>query len=345
MRCTFIMFLSAALISSAAFAQTPANPSPDRTFYLTQATTPQDLTTMATLLRTVVGIQEITPDPARKALVTNGTVDQMMLTEWLVQQLDRPVTAQAAGTPTPEYRMAGTDGDLVRVFRLDSSATNADLTAIVTAIRTVADAQRMFPYFPQRAVIARSSSDRVEAAEWIFHQLYPPPGQTPSAASPAYQMDNQGHPEVVRVFRIDPAASNQTLVSLLTAIRTIADIQRLFPFESQKALIMRGTAEKVAAAEWLVNELGKPADPSQRMATHAYSLPDIASGIPNTMRVFYLANRGSAADLTTLANEIRTIGIQRVFPVTDRRAVALLSPPDKIATLETMVTKFDGANK
>lgn len=174
MRTTLIRLAIAGLFIAAGFGQ-----SPDRTFCLTQPATPRDLNMMVTMLRTVVDLPVISVDRERSAVVANGTVDQMALTGWLFHQLDLPAGQQPASA-TPEYRMAGENGDVVRVFRMDPSASEADLTAMVTAIRTIADAQRIFPYSSQRAVVARSSLDRVDAAEWLFHQLSPPGGKLPA---------------------------------------------------------------------------------------------------------------------------------------------------------------------
>jgi hypothetical protein len=235
--------------------------------------------------------------------------------------------------------MAGANADVVRVFRLAPSATVADLTALVTAIRTVADAQRLFPYEPQKAIAARSSVSRMDAAEWIFHQVYPPAGQTPTAVSPDYPMSDAGRDEVVRVYRLDPGTSNAALTGMVTAIRTVADVQRLFPLESQKALIMRAPAANVAVADWLIQELGKPADAGQPAVKHQYNTPGVTDGV---VRVFYLTNHGSTADLTALTTEIRTTAdIQRIFPLGDHRAVILRGRADQMSTVEALVAEFD----
>jgi len=344
MRTTLIKLATAGLFICIGFGQ-----SPDRTFYFTQPATPQDLTAMATTLRTVVDLPVVSVDQAHNALVVNGTVDQIALTEWLFHQLDQPV-GQTPAVATPEYRMAGENGDVVRVFRMDPSASVAELTAMVTAIRTIADAQRIFPYESRRAVVARSSVDRVDAAEWLFHQLCPPAGQTPSADSPAYHpaaaITGDGDNAVVRVFRIDPSTSNQALTTLVTAIRTIADVQRVFPYEAATALAIRGDAGRVAAAEWLIHELGKPSDASQLAAKHEYPMPSyIDGGTADVVRVFYLAHRGSAADLTALTTQVRTTAlVQRIFPINERHAIVLRGRPDQMSPTEALIAKFDAAD-
>jgi hypothetical protein len=337
---------AAGLFIAAGFAQTQ-----DRTFYFTQPATPQDLDTMVTMLRTVVDPRLISEDQAHNAVVTKGTVDQMALTEWLFRQLDQPL-GQTSASATPEYRTAGENGDVVRVFRMEPSASNADVAGMVTAIRTIADAQRVFPYSSHKAVVARSSIDRVDVAEWLFRQLSPPTGQTPGADSAAYHpavaITADGDNPVVRVFRLDPSTSKQGLSLLVTAVRSMADVQRVFPYQAERALAIRGDAGRVAAAEWIIHELGNPADASQLAAKHEYRMPGyIDGGTHDVVRVFYLAHHGSAADLAALATQIRTTAalIQRVFPIDERHAIVLRGRPDQISPTEALIAKFDAADR
>jgi hypothetical protein len=124
---------------------------------------------------------------------------------------------------------------------------------------------------------------------------------------------------------------------MVTAIRTIADLQRLFPFSSGKAVIARGPAERVAVGEWLIHETAKPSD---RQATHETSLPGLADGV---VRLFFLRQESSSADLAALATEIRsTAAVMRIFPLVQPAAVVLRGRPDQIASAETLVARFAG---
>src|ERR1051326_3190781 len=83
----------------------------NRTFYFTHPLTADTLNSMTTLVRTVVDIRDLATDPAHNALVaSNGTVDQLMATDWIVGQLDSDGKTQPA-----EFKMAPS-GDVIRVF-------------------------------------------------------------------------------------------------------------------------------------------------------------------------------------------------------------------------------------
>jgi len=321
----------AALFVSAGFGQNA-----DKTFYFTQPASNADMAAMATMIRTVADVQNISVDREHQALALNGPVDKLAVTEWLFQQLDRPA-GQSLGGAAPQYQMGGDNGETVSVFRIPPSATTADLTAAVTAIRTVGDLQRLFPYEAQRAIAARGPADRIAAAGWILQQLFPPDGtvatgDSPSYPSPMRDMRPEMATDVIKVFRMDPAATNAGLVAMVTAIRTVADLQRLFPFETGKAIIANGSADKMAVAEWLIHELGKPSDPQ---ATHETRLPGVTDGV---VRVFY---PGRSADLAALVTQMRAaLDIQRMFPLTLSAAIVLRGRPDQIAAAEEMVAKF-----
>jgi general secretion pathway protein D len=64
--------------------------------------------------------------------------------------------------------------------------------------------------------------------------------------------------QVVKTFYITNATSVQEFQEIATAIRTVADIRRVFTYNAQKALIVRGTVDQMALAEKLVHDLDKP---------------------------------------------------------------------------------------
>ena len=64
--------------------------------------------------------------------------------------------------------------------------------------------------------------------------------------------------EVTRIFFLKNITATAELTAMVTAVRTVADLQRLFPFEGQYAIIAKGPADKVALAEKIIHDLDKP---------------------------------------------------------------------------------------
>jgi hypothetical protein len=175
------------------------------------------------------------------------------------------------------------------------------------------------------------------AADWLVRQLLPPDGQAPTGDSPAFPSPTTDSKtpdlkSVIQIFRLDPKATTAQLTSAVTAIRTTADLQRLFPFESGKAIIASGDPDKIAVAGWLVHELNQTPDAG---AVHQTTMPGLMDGV---VRLFYLER---PTDVSPLAEEIHsTVGIERVFPFDQPAAVVLRGRPDQMPAVEALVAKF-----
>jgi len=328
----------AAMFASVGFSQIP-----DRSFYLTNMTSAPQLNAITTVLRTVMDVQDLTVDESRHALVARATVDKMVGAEWLIHQLDQPAGSQGAGV-SPDYRMAGEKGETVRIFRMAAGTTNANLTAMVTAIRTVADVQRLFPFESQQAIIGRAPLEEMETADWMVRQLAPADGKMLTGNSPVYPWKGYQRPdseeEAVRIFRMSPDTTNASLTAMVTAIRTVADVQRLFPMEYGKAIVARATAGRLALAEWMVHELDQPSHAIPFVETR-FSPPDRDDPTQSVVRVFYVA--GTNDQVAKLIVNIRTTAnVARSFPYisSGQSAIVLRGRADQMATVESMVAKF-----
>jgi len=64
--------------------------------------------------------------------------------------------------------------------------------------------------------------------------------------------------QVTKVFYLQNTNTTQELQEVLNAVRTITDIQKLFPYNSQYAIVARGEADKIALAEKIISDLDKP---------------------------------------------------------------------------------------
>lgn len=64
--------------------------------------------------------------------------------------------------------------------------------------------------------------------------------------------------DVVRVFYVSNATTVQEFQEVATAIRSVTEIRRVFTYNAQKALVVRGTVDQVALAEKLLQDLDKP---------------------------------------------------------------------------------------
>jgi len=140
-----------------------------RLFYLTQTPTVQDFQEAATLVRTIAGFTRAFTYNEPRAFVVRGTAAQIGLAEWLAKQLD-----PAANPSSSEYRMPGTNDDVVRVLHLPSTPSVPDFQKAATAIREATKIQKVFTYNAPRAMALRGTADQIATAQRLAKQLDKP---------------------------------------------------------------------------------------------------------------------------------------------------------------------------
>jgi len=64
--------------------------------------------------------------------------------------------------------------------------------------------------------------------------------------------------EVVKVFYLKNPTSNQEFSEMVTAVRSVTDVRRMFQFNAENAIVVRDTVDKVALVEKLLYDLDKP---------------------------------------------------------------------------------------
>jgi len=64
--------------------------------------------------------------------------------------------------------------------------------------------------------------------------------------------------QVAKVFYLSNVSTPQELQEIVNAVRSVADIQRFFPYNAQNAIIAKGSADQVALAEKILHDLDKP---------------------------------------------------------------------------------------
>ena len=140
-----------------------------RLFYLTDTATVQDFQEAATLVRTIANFRRAFTYNERRAYVVRGTPAQIGLAEWLLVRLD-----PAANPSSSEYRMPGSNDDVVQVLHLANTSTVKDFQKAATAIREATQIQRLFTYNRPRAVAVRGTADQIALAQRLATDLDKP---------------------------------------------------------------------------------------------------------------------------------------------------------------------------
>jgi hypothetical protein len=342
-----------------AFAQPPADKSLEQTLYFTNAGTAQNCQELGVAIRTVTSVEQAVVDDSPRSVTVRGTSDQVALAEWLFRELDKPAASQprVPDSGTHEYRAPGDSDFVARVFYPAHIRNAQNLQEAVNLIRTVVDVQRISPNNAQQAIALRGTAAQVGLVEWLLNALdipqdglpaatqrrqsaiypYPaPPTVLPSGVrAPSREGDT-----VVRVFYLANTDTPQGVQEIVNTLRTISDIQRMFPYIGSKAVVSRAQAGRDALAEWLLNELDSPAGAqpataqAQDPVTREFQMSGDSSDI---VQVLHFQN-ATAQELQEIANSIRTkLSMQRIFPSSAKSALALRGTASQVALVGQLI--------
>ena len=317
------------LFATAAFAQTAAV---DGTFHFTSPQTPPSLQEAAIILRTVADIPQVSVDATLATLTFHGPADKVAAGQWMLGELDRP----GGETALHEYPMA--NGEVVRVNFLTNVQTGQAMQEMLTVLRTVADISKIFNYVPRQAIVLRGSEGRVSFAEWIVDQLNQPAQQKPDTTPREYTLttDPRKGP-AVRVNYLTNVTTPRGMQEMLTVLRTVGEIQKIFSYTNQHAFVLRGNDSDIARAEWLIQNLDQ--QPGQQAAgTHVFNAP---TG-DDVTRIFYVANATPQGLQTAVTNIRAEAKVRQAFSTTSPSAVVVRGTSDQVEAAAQIIAAGNG---
>jgi hypothetical protein len=156
-------------------------------------------------------------------------------------------------------------------------------------------------------------------------------GQTPAEAN------------LNRVFQLSHTETAQDLQEVAAVVRTVADLPRVSVDTERKSLVVHGPASRVSLAEWLVNELDRPASPA---ALAAPGLSPVTREYPGSggdvVGVFRLARAGNPRQLQESATLVGNLAeIERVVPCYSQRIVVLRGSSTQMELVAWLFTGID----
>jgi len=183
--------------------------------------------------------------------------------------------------------------DASRVYHFNNIKTPSGCQQVANVIRSIGDI-RDAAVEPSAATLTTSGTpDQMALTDWIWPEL----DQAPSASAPAphtYQMTDP--PGVVRVFHFAHVRAPYEIQEIVNVVRTGADINRTFPLPESGTIVVRGTADQVGVAEWLISQLDVTG-PTPGAPTQAHQFPGVRDP---EVRVVHLAHTTSPVGLQEL---------------------------------------------
>jgi hypothetical protein len=321
------------LFAFAAWGQTS-----EKVFYFAHLDTPQAMQEVANMVRGVSGIRDVLPDAAKHSLTVKGTADQIAAAAWLTAEMDKP----GGATGTRDFPFNDPKAPLLQVAYLSHVDSPQQWQEIVNTTRSILDVQRCFPMSQQKAIVMGGPAGQLKAADWLLSVLDRPAGVQPaSAAPPDYRLPaedwsySRGAELVVRVVFLTNIDTAQALQEVTNATRSMADMMRLYPVFSRRALAMRGNDDQMALADWLLKQFDGPAG----QGTKEYKIGGAGGQI---VQVAYV-DAATPDGLSQTASQIRTdTKMASVFPLHAQKAVAMRGTADQLARAQQVIQSRQG---
>jgi type II secretory pathway component GspD/PulD (secretin) len=229
---------------------------------------------------------------------------------------------------------------LDRVFLLAQTDTPQNLVEIANIASSIADTRALLDR-ANRTLSVHDAPERVAAVEWLIAQLDRTAGVAPGPAPAVHPNgSNRGMDQVVRVFSLAHTETPIQLQELTNLIRSISDMQRVFPYGAQKMVVASGSVDQMAVAEWLVQQLDlAPGSPAPNAGTREIQW---TFATMHTARVFFLTHDQTPAGMQAIIDQLRAASkVQRLIPYNARHAIAARGTAEEIAALQTLVQKLD----
>lgn len=306
-------------------AQTPV-PVVTSKYHFTTAQTSESLTEAATLIRSVASITQVAVDDANAMLTFSGPAEAVDFAAWILPRIDKTA---GHGDIIQEYKLTK---DVGRVNFLQNIRKPQETGELITALRVVADIQKISVLTSNHALVMRDQDWAISFGEWIIEQLDQPVMEKPAAATREFMVggpDYRGLGHGARVIFLANPTSPMHMQEILTVLRTVSDVQKIFNYNPSHALVLRAGDTDLKRAEWIIQQLDLPTrQPSGNRTFAAPAGDDIT-------RVFPLSEttpQWIQSAVTSLRSEYN---LKKIFPTTEPANIVVRGTSDQIAATAT----------
>jgi hypothetical protein len=224
-----------------------------------------------------------------------------------------------------------------RVFHFKPADSVQDQQEMTTVIRSILDIEELSTDSEQNTLTVRGTTPQIAFADWLFPAL---DNSAQGSIQTEYRLSAAGD-DVVHVFYLKNTSTVREFQELVTAVRSVAEIRRLFTYNAPKAVVARGTPAQIALAGWLFDQMDIPA--LDQGATHDAATTQFKEPRgESVVKVFYLTNTPSVADFQELVTLIRsTTFARRAFTYSTPKALVILGTAEQMALAAWLVAELD----
>jgi hypothetical protein len=225
----------------------------------------------------------------------------------------------------PVYRFTG------------SEPTIQGYQELATLIRTVADVPKLSIDSNARGIEFSGPGETEPMAQWLLHELDRAPG-SPGAESAPAEYHSSSKDDGIAVFYLSHLHGTRSGQEILTVLRAVADVQKVFTYTALNAIVVRAPANQMALAKWMIPAVDRDVPSPGTQAPEFY-----ISGVRDPIvRVYYLANAKSLQDLNRILTAVRTTGgITKAFPVNTNGTLVIRGMQVQMTKAEGIVNAMD----
>jgi hypothetical protein len=309
----------------------------NQTFVFSHVASPQALQEYLSVIQSITQMKPGTANWAEKSITLNGTEEQISLMTWLAKELnDAP--ARPSAMMRHDYPGAVSPDQEVKIYYLAHTPTAQEMQEVVNLTRSIADIRYFLPVNTIGAIAARGRPQELEMGEWLLAELdRPAEALQPGRSDRPYPTDPRAN--LAQVYVLKNTATPQALQEIVNGTRSLAGIQRFFPYNSRNVIAMRGSPDQVALADWTLGLLDRPTSATADATVHEYKYDTgYARDTATIARVFFLNPAQSPKQLMETVNEVRTAtSIQRMYPNNQAKAILMRGTGDQISRAEQML--------
>jgi len=261
---------------------------PARTFGFASPASPARVQEIVRILRSSLDFVKVDTDASASTVTVHGSAEKLAMTDWLMRELDQPAAKTAPRVDKyvvstalqkelgPLVPKPATANDQVMGVFFLAHTDDRGIQELLANLRVVGDVWKIANDSTGKKLVVRGPEAQLAMTKYFIDALDVAPET--AAAVPDFKSGT----EVVRLFFTRqlkwPAPTSQ----ILTALRNVVEIQHVFMFSAPAAIAVRGSADEIAAADWLIRSLEtKPSSGAREFRFAGTDRED------NVMRVFY----------------------------------------------------------
>ncbi len=294
----------------------------DRTIRLTHTPSIQSQQELATVIRSIIEIRQLTVDPAERQISMRATGEQIAAAEWIAARLDT-----VSDGKQQEYQLPAGGERFVRIFYVTHVDTTQKLQEAATAVRATVRVRRLFTYPSRQAIVVRGTESEILMSAWLLDRLDRP------AAQNGRQEYAVGEAEVMRAFYLTTADLPQKLQEMATVVRSTGQIRQVFTYNALRTILLRGTPGQMALAEWMIGRLDRAS--AGTAVADSYRMPGEGDV---SVRLFYLPETAPVERLQEVAVQIRSSAqVPSIFTYNSLRAISVRGSSGQLAAAQEIV--------